>query len=124
MSAPAKDVTMLTTFGEVAPRLEVRDFDPISTKPRSKAPAVDGWQHGGPIARWLPRCARCGAALLTRRTPAVDVAVQHGQAADGPDRLEVDQLGDGSLHFGQPRKRLRLCRTEAAFPSIASGDLL
>jgi hypothetical protein len=59
-----------------------------------------------------------------RRTPAVDVDMRHAEAAEAIDRLAVDQLGDGPLRFGQPPKRLRLCRTEVAFPKIASRDLV
>lgn len=66
MSAPAEAVRMHTTFGEVAPQLEARDFD----------------------------------------------------------QLAVDRLGDTPLRFKQSPKRLRLCRTEVAFPKIASRDLV
>src|SRR3954454_24321267 len=96
-----QDVTLSArTFGEVAPELEGRDFDPVPIRPGSKAPAPPEWQRGGPVARWLPRSARGGIGLLTSRTPAADADVRHPEAAEAVDRLAAARLGDGPLRIG------------------------
>jgi hypothetical protein len=111
------------TFGEAAPELELRGFEPIPIRPDSKAPAADRWQCGGPVAAWLPRHARCGIGLLTRGTPAADDDVRRPEAAEAVDRLAVVRLGDGPLRIGQAPKRSRLYRTEVPFPKIAGREL-
>jgi hypothetical protein len=111
-------------FGEVAPELELRDFEPVPIRHGSKAPAPDCWQRGGPAAAWLARYARCGTGLLTRRTPAIDIDVRHAEAAEAVDQLAADELGDGPVRFGQPPKRLRLYQAEVPFAKIASRELV
>src|SRR5690349_12721857 len=98
------------TFGEVAPELEARDFEPVPIRPGGKAPAPPEWQVPVPVALRLPRYAGYGVGLLTRRTPGADADVRDPEAVEAVDRLAALCLGDGPLRIGMAPKRLRLYR--------------
>lgn len=107
------------SFGELAPELQDRGFQPIPV--RGKAPVVADWTTPRPAASWLPRYAEFGVGLLAAATPAVDIDVRHPDIADELHRGVEKYLGEAPVRFGNAPKRLLLYRAEQPFAKLATA---
>ena len=100
-------------------------YDIIPIKEREKKPALNAWQNIDAtqemLEGWLSNgLANCGAGVLTKFTPAVDIDVHDEEIVAEMVSFVHDLLGPALLRTGLPPKTLIPCRTDTPFRKMSS----
>jgi hypothetical protein len=109
---------IMAPFSTVGPLLEDFGYQPVPIKPGYKAPLVDDWQAGHPVAHYLPRCARWGTGILTATAPAIDIDIMDRALVRVLIDLANDLIGGAPFRIGQPPKALLPFATDEPFEKI------
>jgi hypothetical protein len=115
-------------FAVVAPLLSDYGYAPIPIKPGYKAPLLDDWQAGHPVAHWLPHhdpetgrvtnCASWGTGILTTTCPAIDLDIKDRELVRVLIELAGEMLGPTPFRIGARPKALLPFATSRPFGKI------
>ncbi len=78
-------------FGDLAPLLADRGYEPVPIIPGEKRPRPKGWEQGG-FAKRVADYPRDYVGLLTRDTPAVDIDVSDETLVRQIEAIVLDVL--------------------------------